>query len=84
MHNDSCRYGFWSYIYFMAGGLDVLGHPYIYPLLDWRSPDTALGLVFGCVVAFAFTHCIVYGLYRIRNDMFHAAHLLKVKLFSKL
>mmetsp|Transcript_60385 Transcript_60385/g.127958 ORF Transcript_60385/g.127958 Transcript_60385/m.127958 type:complete len:289 (-) Transcript_60385:117-983(-) len=46
----SSSYVVFSYIYFVCGGTDGKGHPYIYKVLDWRNPSKAgfvcVGMVF--------------------------------------
>lgn len=39
-------YGFFSYLYWAAGGTDRVGSPAIYPLLDWNKPGKKFNAFF--------------------------------------
>ncbi|XP_028158838.1 protein rolling stone-like [Ostrinia furnacalis] len=37
-------YFLFTAVYFLAGGTDAKGHPYIYPVVDWTYPGTTVGV----------------------------------------
>ena len=59
-------YILFSLFYYLGGGEDEYGNPYIYDVLDWRNPGKTIGVVFGAILGFFLVYLLVYGLYRLR------------------
>nr|CAI5835773.1 unnamed protein product [Callosobruchus analis] len=69
-------YMLFSFLYYLAGGLTREGEPYIYAILDWRKPFTALLI---CVGAFAYLvamFVMVYLLSKSRKKL-HDAYFMQ-------
>ena len=63
-----CVYVVFSAVYYAAGGTDIRGHSYIYPVLDYGgNPGLAAGVAVGCGLVFtAILHLIFYAMYLTR------------------
>ena len=59
-----------SAIYYLAGGTDQDGNPYIYSVLDWRDPGAAILTIFESIVGFAVVYPILYSFYRLRKFIY--------------
>nr|ADD38575.1 Protein rolling stone [Lepeophtheirus salmonis] len=63
-------FGVWyisySIIYFFAGGTNLDGDPYIYPILDWRNPGVAILTVLVSLIVLICNHALYYAFYKIR------------------
>ena len=51
-------------VYFALGGRRQDGQHYIYPVLDWSHPGTALMWAAVALIGIVLIHVIVYGMYR--------------------
>ena len=51
-------------IYFAAGGRRQDGQDYVYPVLDWNRPGTALLWAVVSMVGIVGIHFVVYGMFR--------------------
>ena len=61
-------YSLFSVIYYLAGGLDPWGHPYIYPVLDYSAnPGGAAGLLVGAFLCVPLVHMLFYVQYITRR-----------------
>ncbi len=60
------RYLSFSLVYYWCGGEDEDGNPYIYDVLDWREPGTAIGVAAGAFAGLCLVFAALYGLYRLR------------------
>lgn len=60
-------YLFFTIIYYFCGGTDAAGNPYIYFIMDWRSPGASIGYTVLCLVSVVFLHLVVCGFYRLRK-----------------
>ncbi|ESP03529.1 hypothetical protein LOTGIDRAFT_199138 [Lottia gigantea] len=69
----STLYIIFTVIYQEAGGSNGLDKPYIYSVIDWRTPDTAaLYSVLAALVLTPISHVIVFIFYLIRKAIFDA------------
>ncbi|XP_071098915.1 protein rolling stone-like [Haliotis cracherodii] len=61
-------YSAFTAIYWVTGGTNHLGRPYVYSALNYsEDPGFAMIFVFSVTLAAApFVHCLMYGLYRLR------------------
>lgn len=56
-----------SGIYYGAGGTNEIGNPYIYSVIDWRKPGTAiLYSIVVVLIALPVVHMLLYGVYLLR------------------
>ncbi|XP_058981115.1 protein rolling stone isoform X2 [Musca domestica] len=60
-------YAIFSLIYYLAGGVDVNGNPYIYEILDWSQPGWATLMIFGCLVLVVIFSFLLFCLYKLRT-----------------
>ncbi|XP_045165334.2 protein rolling stone-like [Mercenaria mercenaria] len=60
-------YALFTLFYYLAGGTNHNENPYVYPVLDWRTPGTAtLYCVIVCFVLVPIVHLILYGIHRLK------------------
>ena len=60
-------YALFTVFYYWAGGTNHNGNPYVYTVLDWRKPGSAI--LYCALVFFVFvpvTHLILYGIHRLK------------------
>ncbi|CAK1602286.1 unnamed protein product [Parnassius mnemosyne] len=62
-------YGFFSAMYYLAGGLDKYGNTYIYPVINWGKPGPTLGMVAITALLLVSLHFAVVGLAAIRDGI---------------
>ncbi|XP_055903213.1 protein rolling stone [Eupeodes corollae] len=55
-----------SYVYYVAGGLDHHGNPFIYTVLDWRNTQGALITCIGVLLLTCFIYIVVFMVYKVR------------------
>ncbi|XP_034830462.1 protein rolling stone-like [Maniola hyperantus] len=55
-------YVVFSVIYYLAGGINPLGEPWIYPVVNWAKPGTAILVVFVTGVLLIVLHFVTVGL----------------------
>lgn len=62
-------YGIFSGLYYVAGGVDIFGNPYIYPILDYGSnPGMAIGLiVMATLVVLPAVHLVIFFMFHLRK-----------------
>lgn len=60
-------YVVFSVAYYFAGGTDYMGRKYIYKVLDWAKPQTALMIAAGGLCLTLFVHCTFCVLLWLRN-----------------
>ncbi|XP_039276514.1 protein rolling stone-like isoform X2 [Nilaparvata lugens] len=67
-------YSVFSYIYFLAGGTNRRGNPFIYLILNWRRPVNAL-LAISCTVLFeALVTVIAWMMFIVRRRLANLFH----------
>ncbi|XP_039952493.1 protein rolling stone-like [Bactrocera neohumeralis] len=59
-------YVIFSLIYYFAGGVDTHGDHYIYTILDWAQPETAVITIIICFALLAIMSFLLFGLYKLR------------------
>ncbi|XP_063358008.1 protein rolling stone-like [Cydia amplana] len=62
-------YALFSVIYYVAGGTDGLGNPYIYEILDWSRPGPTTVLVVGAAVGIIIVYSALWGLTMARDKL---------------
>ncbi|CAG4977818.1 unnamed protein product [Parnassius apollo] len=62
-------YGFFSAIYYLAGGLDKFGNAFIYPVINWGKPGPTLGMVAVTALLLVALHLATVGLAAIRDGI---------------
>ena len=62
-------YAVFSVIYWAAGGVDYEGNHYIYDILDWDKPDSALIFLAGGLVAMFPLHAIIWSIHLLRDHV---------------
>ncbi|CAG0885432.1 unnamed protein product [Darwinula stevensoni] len=65
-------YAVFSIIYWVAGGVDEHGSPYIYPFLYWLHFGTALKYSAIATVGMILAHLIVWGICKLRCRIAHS------------
>ncbi|OWR43540.1 hypothetical protein KGM_215656 [Danaus plexippus plexippus] len=60
-------YVFFNLIYYVAGGKDPLGNPWIYPVVHWGEPATASVVVVVTGIVLIFLHFVTIALAAARN-----------------
>ncbi|CAH2102243.1 unnamed protein product [Euphydryas editha] len=60
-------YVFFSIIYYLAGGMNPLGQPFIYPVLHWGETGTAIVVVIVTGLLLISLHFVTIGLGTARN-----------------
>ena len=55
-----------SLFYYLGGGTDAEGNPYIYDILDWRDPGGAILFSFLAFMGVFIIFPILYGFYHLR------------------
>ncbi|KAJ3656190.1 hypothetical protein Zmor_015286 [Zophobas morio] len=60
-------YGLFTAAYYVCGGRDKNGYPYMYKFLDWRKPWCTFGICMGFVVVVNMLHSVVWLLYQLRK-----------------
>lgn len=63
-------YVLFTVFYFLAGGLDPVGRHYIYHVLDWKRPGTALINAVGIYVLGIFLHILVFVVQKLRHRLY--------------
>ncbi|XP_012160379.1 protein rolling stone-like [Ceratitis capitata] len=75
-------YVIFSIVYYFAGGVDILGNPYIYTILDWTRPGYALIYIIICFILLTIMSCLLFGLYKLRCFIYrkinHSVLVVKV------
>ena len=57
-------YTLFTLFYYLAGGTNADENPYVYRVIDWRKPGTAIAVsVVVGIVATTIMHLVIYGLY---------------------
>ncbi|XP_063704956.1 protein rolling stone-like [Culicoides brevitarsis] len=64
-------YGIFTLIYYLAGGVDPEGNPYIYEVIDWSRLDVVLPVMCVIVIFIVFLHTVVFWMYRLRVYIFN-------------
>ncbi|XP_055301375.1 protein rolling stone-like [Sitodiplosis mosellana] len=59
-------YGIFSFIYYLCGGVNILGNPYIYNVLNWNEPGKAMVTVFGTLILAIIVHVTLFWIYKLR------------------
>lgn len=59
-----------SVVYYLCGGTDKKGRPFIYNVLDWRSPGKAMVTVVGTIILAVMTHVLMFFLYKLRTFLY--------------
>ena len=60
-------YALFTVFYYLAGGTNHNGNPYVYPVLDWRKPGSAILYCLPvCFVLVPVVHLILYGIHRLK------------------
>ncbi|CAH2102241.1 unnamed protein product [Euphydryas editha] len=62
-------YVFFSIIYYLAGGTDPQGQPFIYPVLHWGEPGKAIVVVILTMLLLICLHFVTIGLGMARNSV---------------
>ena len=65
-------YAAFTIIYWIAGGTDEEGNPYIYPHMHWSQYGTALTYSAITVAGVILAHLIVWGIYKLRCRIAHS------------
>ncbi|XP_077285624.1 protein rolling stone-like [Arctopsyche grandis] len=60
-------YSIFSFAYYISGGTDRDGNPFVYAILDWRNPLKAVGACFLCLTIQIAFHFTIYFLYKLRK-----------------
>ncbi|KAH9641737.1 hypothetical protein HF086_003863 [Spodoptera exigua] len=55
-------YMLFSVIYFLAGGLDPWGNPFIYPVVDWSKPEQTMVVITLTALFLALMHVLTVGI----------------------
>lgn len=63
-------YCIFSVIYYLCDGTDKKGRPYIYNVLDWRTPNKAMVTVVGTIVLAIIIHVLMFFLYKFRSFLY--------------
>ncbi|XP_013060688.2 protein rolling stone-like isoform X2 [Biomphalaria glabrata] len=78
-------YFIFTYIYYAAGGTNILNLDIIYSALDWNHAyPTVLGVVIGVLVCAPIAHLGLFALYTFRIFLFSKIHSGNFKLSSEL
>ncbi|XP_014275598.1 protein rolling stone [Halyomorpha halys] len=67
----SLLYTGFNIIYFLCGGTDRKGNPYVYKVLDWRRPVHAISFVHGGLLLLIIIFIIVWLLSILRRSISH-------------
>jgi len=59
-------FGLFSVIFYLAGGTNYYGDPFIYFIIDWRKPGRSLLVICGVSLLLVVFHSCYYSLYRAR------------------
>lgn len=63
-------YSLFTLVYYFVDGTGPLGHPFIYPILDWGgSPGKTTLVVLGVLVLTVFLHVIICIVQRLRHQL---------------
>ncbi|XP_036320860.1 protein rolling stone [Rhagoletis pomonella] len=60
-------YYLFTLVYFLAGGRDEYGHPYVYPILDWTTPGRAVATFAGVFVLYLIYSIILFALSKFKR-----------------
>lgn len=63
-------YLLFTVFYFLAGGLDPSGRPYIYHVIDWNYPGAALLNTAGIMVLGVFLHIFAFIVQKLRYRLY--------------
>jgi len=76
-----CCYLTFNFTYYLAGGLDYLGRPAIYPSMDWTKPGSTIPLMFVMVlVLMPLLHGVICTLYAARVKLWR---ILKISRYVR-
>ncbi|KAK3857362.1 hypothetical protein Pcinc_036386 [Petrolisthes cinctipes] len=74
-------YTLFNLMYYLCGGLDYLGRPALYPILDWTRPGSTIGIMSLVIVLLVpFLHALLCGLYATRVK---AWRILKISRYVR-
>ncbi|EDV94060.1 protein rolling stone [Drosophila grimshawi] len=59
-------YAIFSYIYYLCGGINKKGKPYIYHVIDWNQPQNALITVLGVLVVSCCIYALLFAFFKLR------------------
>ncbi|XP_055321317.1 protein rolling stone-like [Sitodiplosis mosellana] len=59
-------YGVFSYIYYVCGGVNEFGNHFIYPVLNWETPEKALTTTVGIFILLVIVHMALFCVYKLR------------------
>ncbi|XP_041974869.1 protein rolling stone-like [Aricia agestis] len=62
-------YTLFTVIYHFAGGTDLLGNPWIYPMMDWANPGSTVIMVVVTAIGIVVVHLVVVGIAAARNAL---------------
>ncbi|XP_060524413.1 protein rolling stone-like [Cylas formicarius] len=60
-------YGVFSFCHYLSGSKSIFGEPYLYQILDYRKPLTAISGLVAILVYIVLGRFVVYWLYRLRK-----------------
>lgn len=74
-------YVLFNLTYFLCGGVDYLGRPALYPVLDWTRPGSTVGIISAVLLlVIPVLHAILCGLYAARIK---AWRILKISRYVR-
>ncbi|CAH0727507.1 unnamed protein product, partial [Brenthis ino] len=62
-------YVLFNIIYYLAGGTDPFGDPWVYPVVNWDKPGPATAVVIITVLLLIFLHFVTISLTAIRDSI---------------
>ncbi|CAK1540211.1 unnamed protein product [Leptosia nina] len=65
----SCIYVVFNVFFYVAGGTDPLGNPYVYPVVDWTNPGGAILTIFITLLLLICLHLVTLGLSVARDSL---------------
>jgi len=78
-------YLIWSLIYYVAGGRDPFGNDYIYPLLNWKYPQTAVPIAVCFPLLLAGMHWVFCWMkYKALQRYVTIAHLKRISVQERV
>ncbi|XP_055639296.1 protein rolling stone-like [Toxorhynchites rutilus septentrionalis] len=63
-------YCLFSVVYFLFGGTDKKGRPFIYNVLDWQTPGRSMVTVVGTITLAIIVHVLMFFVYKLRNSIY--------------
>ncbi|XP_067621793.1 protein rolling stone isoform X2 [Eurosta solidaginis] len=60
-------YYVFTVVYYTAGGLDEYGNPYIYPILDWKTPERTITTFAGVFLLYVIYSPILFAISKFRR-----------------